>query len=131
MSPSLFYDRQGRPLPNVLAWAKLFEDVEYQVVAQEDVLGSTGEMAWVSTVWLGVPQNLSGLEGYGPPIIFETAIFRSGEDVEIWDRYATEQAALDGHRFLIQTMTDGVTLSDDDPPLERSGDEGDQDAGDR
>jgi hypothetical protein len=109
MSPFLFYDRQGRPLPNVLAWAKLFEDVEYQVVAQEDVLGSTGEMAWVSTVWLGIPQNLSALEGYGPPIIFETAIFESPRKlISIWARYATERAAQDGHKLAVQAIADGI-----------------------
>lgn len=105
---SLFYDKEGKPL-ETLEWAVLFEDPEYQVIAQEEVLGPTGEVAWVSTIWLGVPQNLSGLEGHGPPVIFETAIFWQGERINIWDRYATEQAARDGHRFLVQAMTDGIT----------------------
>ena len=108
MSPPLFFDKQGRPLPDVLTWAKLLEDPEYQVVAYDEVLGPTGQMR-VSTIWLGLPQNLSGLEGYGPPIIFETAIFESPRKlISIWARYATEQAAQDGHKLAVQAIADGI-----------------------
>jgi hypothetical protein len=49
--------------------------------------------ALVSTVFLG--SNLC--MGPGPPLVFETAIFRAGKDTEIVDRYSTWEDAEAGH----------------------------------
>jgi hypothetical protein len=92
-----YYDRQGRPLKDCMAWAKLSENRDYYVVAQHWVRG------WmVATVWLGLDHNFLGS---GAPVIFETMILPPGDEAGehgIWDeqymeRYSTEAAAQAGH----------------------------------
>jgi hypothetical protein len=92
------YDRMGRPLSMDL-WAATYD--ENHRVAQ-DVLPNG---YWVSTVWLGIDHAFGG----GPPLIFETMVFAcdSGGHVTNWgecdsDRYATEEAAVDGHRRMVE-----------------------------
>jgi len=97
---SMYYDRDGKPLTNTEAWGELFYDREYQRVAR-DVLPN-GML--VSTVWLGIDHNFSG---HGPPIIFETMVFESEDnltDIDM-DRYATEAEALFGHQEYVKKWT--------------------------
>jgi len=78
-------------------WAELLADREYRRVA-EDTVGD----AWVSTVWLGLDHSFLG----GPPLTFETMIW-SVEGDKILDgpiRYATESAAIEGHRYIVAEL---------------------------
>jgi hypothetical protein len=77
----MYYDRQGFPIPAdpdetstepgwmmpVLQWAKLHQDIEYRVVAHDDL----PDGSYLSTVWLGLDHSA----GMGPPMIFETMRF--------------------------------------------------------
>lgn len=91
------FDRAGQPI-GIEDWTRLFADETYKRVA-EDQVGPY----WVSTIWLGLDHS----HGYtSEPIIFETLVSVPddaeglGPDVD-GHRYATEQAALDGHAELV------------------------------
>ena len=98
----MYYDREGKPMDGVLRWAKLLEDPAYKRVAE-----TTVGKYWVSTVWLGLDHNF----GFGgPPLIFETMVFHSGDgsmlgDDEYMERYATEEQALAGHAHIVEMVT--------------------------
>lgn len=55
----------------------------------------------VSTVFLGVDHNYSG---DGPPLVFETMVFRRGSGGEFW-RYTTEADAVKGHGNAVEMVT--------------------------
>lgn len=90
-----YYDRQGQPIQETLAWAKKFEDQEYQRVAETTLANGRR----VSTVWLGLNHSLLDT---GPPLIFETMVFpKEGEYSELdCERYSTEEEARTGHQHL-------------------------------
>jgi len=66
----------------------------------EDRFTVNGVGYYVSTVLLGIDHSF----GSGPPIIFETMVFRSdldsGQDIAM-DRYATLEQAREGHAFMV------------------------------
>lgn len=90
-----YYDRQGQPI-NIEQWSVLVESQTAQRVAETTV----GD-AWVSTVWMGIDHSF----GQGPPVIFETMIFRAHDATggttpaidDYQERYCTEAEALAGH----------------------------------
>jgi hypothetical protein len=88
-----FFDREGKPIDDVLAWAKLHSDEKYRRVDETTLSDGT----WISTVWLGV--NHRFLKD-GPPLIFETMVFKSGDSIDV-DQYATEADAIKGHRDMV------------------------------
>lgn len=103
----LFYDRAGKPLADVLAWARLFHDADYQKVAYEEV--GTYE---VSTMWLGVDHAMRQDPHYRNPhpVIFETLVVGGGQAIEI-QRYRTEAEAALGHVEVVkryQELADGA-----------------------
>jgi hypothetical protein len=59
------------PCEDLITWAKWIETSENRVVKQEWV----GDL-WVSTVFLALDHNW----GSGPPLLFETLIFRDATD---------------------------------------------------
>jgi hypothetical protein len=115
------FDRKGTPID----WRKageLLEDRSYAVVKQT----SLDNGYWVSTVWLGLDH---GFGDDGPPLIFETMVFEryrgakkkiDFSDMPNWngpkkpwvmradmsdldcERYPTEEAALAGHRQMVE-----------------------------
>lgn len=89
---SEFYDKEGRPLPGPLEWAKLAEDLLYKRVDFTEVPPDTH----VSTVWLGIDHSF----GHGPLLIFETMVFGGPLDQEM-DRYSTEEEARVGHEAMV------------------------------
>ena len=83
-----YYDRQGRPI-SAEDWVKpVYRSREYKRVAEDHV----GDI-YISTVWLGFNHQY----GEGPPLIFETMIFGSGDHDEWYRRYSTEAEAKAGH----------------------------------
>lgn len=94
-----YYDRQGNPLPDMLDWAKRVEDKKNKVVKQESV----GDY-WVSTVWLGLNHQF----GNGPPLIFETMVFRGNWSDLYCERYSTEEQAMKGHIEIVRKLREGT-----------------------
>lgn len=96
MKSMRYYDRQGRAI-SLKQWLVLFNDREYQIVKQSRDVGKL-----VSTIWLGLDHSF----GSGPPVIFETMVFKLGKDGEMIpddiasQRYCTEESALKGHEAM-------------------------------
>lgn len=88
---SRWYDRQGEPIPMLVA-NEMLTDYDYKVVAK-DVFVMGDQPVEVSTVWLGLDHNWWPDR---PPKIFETMIFGGDLDLERW-RYSTEEEARAGH----------------------------------
>ena len=80
-------------------WINLMEHTDRHVA--EDCFTVNGVEYYVSTVLLGLDHSSFGS---GPPIIFETMVFRDdldmGQDVAM-DRYATLEQAREGHAFMV------------------------------
>lgn len=121
----LYYDRDGKPMSDVLEWGKLFEDFKYKRVKATWLWWG----GWVSTVWLGLDHSF-GMSG--PPLIFESMAFKPALRIRVltiemknllgmkmklkipvpWlypsmgseldqDRYATLEEARNGHRRMV------------------------------
>lgn len=97
------YRRDGTPYPNTqagtLEWAKDHSNLQYKRVAE--TMLPNGK--WVSTVWLGLDHSF----GDGPPLIFETMVFASKDDLQEEDceRYSTEAQAIAGHDAMVAKWT--------------------------
>lgn len=90
-SGSRWYDRDGEPIPMIVA-NDLLQNPDYVVVAQ-DVFVIDDEPVKVSTVWLGLDHNWMP---NGPRMTFETMIF--GGKHHMWQRrYTWLEQAREGH----------------------------------
>ena len=91
-------------IDDLLEWAKKFEfDLQIRRVAL------TEEGKWrVSTVFLGIDHNYSM---NGPPLLFETMVFRGKEDFD-QQRYATWEQAEQGHAHMCKkfNLTESVQV---------------------
>lgn len=76
------------PVDDVLLWGRWFATADRQVA-----LTTLADGTQVSTVFLGLDHSLRPL---GPPLLFETMVFRDGRD-EAYDRYSTWEEAVAGH----------------------------------
>jgi hypothetical protein len=75
---------------DLFTWANFFGGAQ-RIILQEEL----GEDHWISTVFMGV--DLSYWL-FGPPLWFETMIFRPSTGAAIYqDRYTTLKEALEGH----------------------------------
>ena len=93
-----YYDKDGSPITDVLAWAEKFEDRGYKRVAHTTL--PDGKQ--VSTVWLGLDHGW----GTGPPLIFETMVFPPDSWVECDGvRYSTLAGAEAGHVAMVEKWT--------------------------
>jgi hypothetical protein len=106
-----YYDRQGNPL-TTMEWARMVEkraDMTYKRVATTTL----PDGKWVSTVWVGYNQQY----GEGPPLIFETMVFRSEDDLSEFDcdRYSTEAEAVEGHARMVAKWSAPGGADHDDP----------------
>jgi hypothetical protein len=79
----------GKPKkePNLMKWAKWFEDGHNRVVKVDSKDGVR-----VSTVFLGLDHQF----GKGKPLLYETMIFGGAHD-EFMNRYSTQKEAIEGH----------------------------------
>lgn len=91
----LYYDRKGKPI-DMVAWSEALKTKKR--VAQTTL----ADGKWVSTVWLGQDYSFEG-----PPLIFETMVFNSKDDMDELDceSYSTEQEALKGHKLMVKNWT--------------------------
>lgn len=92
-----FYDKAGKPI-TLNEWAELSSNEEYRRVAL-----SRGNGLAISTVWLGLNHDWSGL---GPPLIFETMVFADdgGEHDGLTYREPTIGLALQRHNALVSQL---------------------------
>jgi hypothetical protein len=88
------YDREGRQI-SFREWGKLHAVREYIRVA-EDTIGPY----WVSTVWIGLNYRF----GIGPPLIFESMVFKGDESDLDCVRYSTLEQALEGHARMVEEV---------------------------
>ena len=95
----MYYDMDGQPI-SIEGWIALFDDPSQKIVAQTELPGG----CLVSTVLLGIDHNYMD---HGPPIIFETMVFESTENLTDIDcvRYATKEEAQAGHEAMVTKWT--------------------------
>ena len=88
--------KEGVPViePDLLTWAKWFEDDSERRVALTEIDGVS-----VSTVFLGLDHSFGG----GTPILFETMIF-GGEYDDYQERYHTLEEAQAGHEKAVSLV---------------------------
>jgi hypothetical protein len=105
---NLYYDRQGRSITREAAWL-LMEDPEARRVALTRI--EPGIV--VSTAHIVLNHQFDD----GPPLIFETMIWRDeilagdGKPAHDWGeqwRYPTEEAALAGHDQAVKMIEDSL-----------------------
>ena len=99
-----YYNRQGEPI-TLAQMIAIETDAVARGVNERRVAETTlPDGTWISTVHLYQDHNFSGI---GPPLIFETMVFRNRKDMgDIdCDRYATETEALAGHRAMVEKWT--------------------------
>jgi len=80
------------PEPDLLKWAKWFHESGPKRRVAHDTKGNCS----VSTVFLGLDHSF----GSGPPLLFETMVFGSKEDIQ--ERYSTWDEALAGHKRILE-----------------------------
>ena len=84
------------PCDDLHEWAKAYEANDRRVA------WTALEKFDVSTVFLGIDHNFGG---DGPPILFETMVFRAGESSDIdMDRYSTWEEAEAGHAKMVEKV---------------------------
>ena len=88
----MYLDKNGKPITRE-EWSALFGNMAYKRIAHDPIPGGH-----LSTVWLG----LNHAVGEGPPLIFESLTFWSGE--EVMQRYSTLEEAAAGHAELLERL---------------------------
>lgn len=109
MSRHGYYILQDRnPVPvDTVTWAVWFEHHRADRLVQQDHLGDY----WISTVFIGLNYN----DFEGPPVIFETMVFKESQDEDLYcERYATWELALEGHRRVARLVKLGQLPPMDD-----------------
>lgn len=97
----LLPNRQIAEVTDIMEWAFWFETTD------RDIAKTETELHLVSTVFLGLDHNFSGV---GPPLLFETMIFaRGGGEVDFGDdggcwRYSSWDDAETGHKTAVRRM---------------------------
>lgn len=119
----MYYNRQGEPISRD-EWSATFEDFEKSRRVGFTEYGGIQ----VSTVWLGLDHSF-GRDG--PPLIFETMVFRKSETEEEYGdecwRWSTEEQARAGHVEICSGVFRDVDISAGDigvslpsPPSEQT-----------
>ena len=89
------FDRNGQPMSRQ-DWYRKLSDMDYKVIAKTNL----PDGRQVSTVWLGLDHSYGG-----PPLIFETMVFRDHIAVDgIQERYSTEAEARIGHMAIFDEL---------------------------
>ena len=73
----------------------MIEDMQYKRIAKDTL----ADGKCISTVWLGLDHRMDD----GPPLIFESIVFRSKSDSRELEttRYSTEAEAIAGHAAMV------------------------------
>jgi hypothetical protein len=117
-----YYDRDGKELDGVLAWAEKFEEDEYRFLRVEDVEGPDGRPYRVSTIWEGIDKRL--FQDQEELLIFQTGAFLLNDAKDSFEgmvgewMWPTESEALAGHETVVdQIMAGAVGANDIDEGL--------------
>lgn len=87
-----YYNKRGKKI-DLDQWLELFEDRDYQVIAQQR---TPGHRFFISTVWLGIDHGI----GISPkPLIYETMVWGKRDDL-LQRRYSSLTDARRGHKKL-------------------------------
>lgn len=88
-------DEEGNPVPepDLIKWG-LWLEGSFRRVARTEI----NEKLVVSTVFLGLDHNFGET---GPPILWETMLFRNGKGEES-ERYSSADAAIAGHWAMVK-----------------------------
>jgi hypothetical protein len=88
-------DADGEAIPaDFLTWVRWFETADRVLAQDRDESGQTPIL--VSTVFLGVDHNF---RRDGPPVLWETMIFRDNKSDDVYcERYTSRADALAGHQ---------------------------------
>jgi hypothetical protein len=100
-NPPRFWDKDSIPV-SIRQWARLNgQNLKYSRVAYTQVLDRDyiDKDYHVSTIWIGL-----SVAWEGPPLIFETMVFRDGQPDEM-ERWSTLQQAKDGHAGMVAELT--------------------------
>ena len=91
-------DDEGQPVeePDLMTWALWME--RGNRIVRQDHLGRV----MISTVFLGIDHRF-GRSRSGPPVLWESMVF-SGKHDGAQERYASAQAALEGHWLLVEMV---------------------------
>ena len=89
-------DGNPKPEPDTIKWAMWFEKGQNRIVGHDHI----GDVL-ISTVFLGLDHRFPGMEG--PPILWETMIFR-GEHDQWMSRYRSREDALAGHKAAVEMV---------------------------
>lgn len=81
---------------DLLEWGRWIEDANRTV----DLTQITSEVT-VSTVFLGIDHRFP--RGSGPPLLFETMVFR-GDDGDEMERYSSWDDAEIGHKMMVKRI---------------------------
>lgn len=92
----MYYDRHGDQI-TMDEWSLLFNDHGYKIVQQTDINAAFEGL----TISLGIDHNVTMT---GPPLIFETMVFRNGDGDETY-RYSTIEEAIAGHEDVLRSLT--------------------------
>ena len=99
--PPMYYDRKGVPI-TLRQWSDMYSRDPMGRIVKRDTVGTFS----VSTVWIGLDHAFT-VDPHRPHI-FETMIFRIGEDGnrildELYlERYSTEEESLEGHQVAVE-----------------------------
>jgi hypothetical protein len=91
------------PTDDIMEWGRLFDETPGGRAVGKDTIGDV----FVSTVFLGMDHGY----GEGPPILFETMVFRGEMDQYQW-RYATWAEAEAGHARVVAAVRENRVLDD-------------------
>lgn len=90
------------PTDDIREWGRLFDETPGGRAVGKDNVGDV----FISTVFIGMDMGY----GEGPPILFETMVFRGEFDSDQW-RYATWDEAEAGHARVVEMVRQSVTES--------------------
>lgn len=89
-------NREPRPEPDLITWAKWFEVPQNRIVAQTVVCCQE-----VSKVFIGIDHRFFD---EGPPVLFETMVFGKGPHEGEQRRYSTWDEAVTGHEAVVEHL---------------------------
>ncbi len=106
MQEHFYIEVEGNPVPaTLMEWGSWSKNIDNRRVASDYI----GEVH-VSTVFIGMDQGF----GQGPPLLYETMVFRGPMDGEI-DRYSTREEALRGHQEMLNRVKAGEPVTKEKP----------------
>lgn len=111
-----FFDKQGKPLADIIEWGRLFKDPKYRKIAVDE---TPLKKYFITTTWTGYTLSVSER-----PLIFETMVLESKistlhmslqptefatpykyNQPKDMIRYATEAEAVEGHKKMLVKWT--------------------------